>query len=208
MPEDQQPKNRKAIKNSMRVWDFLSPAADDDAFTKNHHFTVGVTPERIEAALTIPNASFRKFTKYAGSLSTAEFAGVINQFLTALQQADVLKSGGRPMIVMVQRRYRNMTQYVIDGRVEFDLRTWSGSPADATGPEIKRQPEWLEFCHKLVTERGANIQFQLGVWFPYENSCPAVKSRAVIELIKSTMRAAVPIVRLAGYDTLPARKSA
>ena len=198
IPVNQPPRNRKAIKTSVRVWDFLSPLADDDAFTKSHHFTVGLNPDRLDAFLTIPNACFGKFRAYAKSATIEEFADIVEKFVSALNRSGVTKAGGRPFIVIVQRRFRVMKHYATDGLAEFDLRTWSGAAYDKSEPEIKRQPEWLEFCHKLVTERQANIQFQIGARFYFE-SCPALQGKKALDLIKDTFRASLPIAQISGY---------
>lgn len=201
------PRKRKAIKNLARVWDFLSPVGDGDSFTKSHHFTVGLNRERIEASLTIPNASFGKFKKYARSISAEEFAGVIDSFTNALKRTGVIQAGGRPFIVIVQRRFHVMTQYAEDGRMEFDLRTWTGSKHGKKEPEIKQQKEWLEFCHKLVTERDSNIQFQIGARFDFA-SCTTLRGQEALGLIKDTFRTVMPVVRKAGYGgplTVPGR---
>lgn len=193
-----QSRARKAIKTGMRVWDLLSPVAGDENFTHGHHFTVGIAPERLEAMLTIPDKAIRKLIKFAQSVTAEEFAAIMNSFTDTLAKADIIEAGGKPVINIVQRRYKGMNLHAVDGHAEFDPRLWAGTTGDKKDPAIRPQPEWLSFCQQLISNKDSNIQFQIGLRFPYD-SCPATHGRAAIDLVKNTFRAVMPLVKKLGY---------
>jgi len=193
----QTPGKRKAIKNSPRLWDVLAP--DGKAFNDSHHFTIGLNPDGVQAYLTIPNTSFRKFGKYVESVSVDEFAVLIRAFVDGLEKKGIIKAGGRPFINMSQNRFDIWRHYAGDGRAEFDVRTFTGLPGRKREPAIKRQPEWLHFCRELIVNKRANIQFQLGVRFYFSNCRHALSGAKATNLFKDTFRATMPVVRKTGY---------
>ncbi|MGO9016622.1 MAG: PD-(D/E)XK nuclease family protein [Dissulfurispiraceae bacterium] len=196
IPDDQPPRKRKAIKG---VWDIISPMGNDDNFTKSHHFTVGINPNRIDAFLSIPNASFAKFKKFVGKTCPEEFAALIDGVTKNLKKSGVIKAGGRPTIVLIQRRYRNRKLHAMDGKMEFDLRTWTGGNQRKDEPGIKKQVEWMEFSHKLIVGHSSNIQFQVGAVFPFK-TCDALRSKKALDLIKATFQAVMPLLRETGLS--------
>jgi hypothetical protein len=185
--KNQMPQTHKAIKNSLSVWDFLSPVDTGKNFTDSHHFTVGITQDFASAMLTIPHASFRNLKRYVSSDKAGEFEKLIYNFIKAREVSKLIKQGARPYIVLVQRRYRYQRLFSVDGELVFDLRALTGFPASAKEPAIKPQPEWLDFCRRLIADKQSNIQFQIGMRFPYSH-CQGLASATAVNLFKTAFR--------------------
>lgn len=196
LPEN--PRAKKAIKKTARVWDVLSPVGDKGDFVKSHHFTVNLGSDLAGAMLTIPHRSFTKLRRHVKSVTPEQFGELLAGYVKELGAAGILKANGSPYIVMLQRRYKNMQLYATDGQLEFDLRTLTGLQSGKAGPGIKRQPKWLNFCHDLIANGKGNLQFQIGVRFPYE-TCPSLRQKRSINLFKDAFRATVPFAREVGY---------
>lgn len=191
----QRPRTRKGVGKGLGVWDYLSPVAQDTSHKKAHHFTVSISQEKLSAMLTIPNGpTFRKFRTHFKKDENDEFESLVNQFLKDLERSGVLKSGGQPCIAIVQRRFKTRRSvFAVDGEMIFDIRTVKGRPRAGKTPPIKAQPEWLDLCKRLILKRKGNVQFQIGVWFPY-GRCPAINTSKATDLIKETLVNLMPIV--------------
>ena len=191
----QRPRTRKGIGAGLNVWDYLSPVGKDVSHKKAHHFTIGISQEKLSAMLTIPNGStFRKFRTHFKKDENDEFESLVNQLLKDLERSSVLKSGGQPCIAIIQRRFKTRrTVFSVDGEMIFDIRTVKGKSRAGKTPPIKAQPEWLDLCKRLILKRKGNVQFQIGVWFPYKH-CPAINTPKATELIKEALVNLMPIV--------------
>lgn len=179
------PQRRKAITNEMNVWDFFS--VNEENFTRNHHFTVGIHADCLMALLTIPNNAFSKLRKFANS-NDNDFNTIMNDYIKRFKKSGLEKIGARPYVIILQRRYSNIKKvHSIDGLMEFDLRTLVGNSKVGRHPKINRQPEWLESCLKLIQEKNSNVQFQIGVRFDYDK-CPFLKNADCIKQIKEALK--------------------
>lgn len=183
--KNQKPKRRKAIANEINVWDFFSPTEEN--FTANHHFTVGIHSDCLMALLTIPNGAFSKLRKLAKTKNNG-FMETADSYLKAFKKSGLEKTGARPYVVILQRRYSGMRKvYSVDGQMEFDLRTLTGVSKKGKQPKINKQPEWLESCLKLIQEKDSNVQFQIGVRFDYDK-CPSLKDNSCLPHIKNALK--------------------
>jgi len=189
----QDPVTRKRIKNEPRVWDFLAPP-DSSSHTENHHFTVYIHEDKAGAALTIPNGTFRKLRNFVKGSDKGEFEELMRLILAKLEKSGVVRNGGTPFILMLQRRYKNMqTVYARDGQIEFDIRTMTGQERRDAEPGISRQPAWMELCEELIVNKRGNTQFQIGVHFPYDR-CKKINTPEFASLIKKSFVGIMPLV--------------
>ena len=191
----QRPRTRKGISKGLGIWDYLSPVGQDMSHKKAHHFTISVSQEKLTTMLTIPNGpTFRRFRNHLKKDESLEFEHLVSQFLKSLKRGGILKSGGQPRICIVQRRYKGRRSlFAVDGEMNFDLRTIKGQARMEKLPAIKVQPEWLDLCKRLILKRKGNVQFQIGVWFPYDH-CPAINTPKATDLVKGTIVRLMPIV--------------
>jgi hypothetical protein len=189
----QVPVTRKRIKNEPRVWDYLAPPGGS-SHTENHHFTVYIHEDKAGAALTIPNGTFRKLRNYVKERDEGEFEGLMRLILAKLEKSGVIRNGGTPFILMLQRRYRTMqTVYARDGEIEFDIRTMTGQPRRGSEPGISEQPAWMELCEELIVHKRGNTQFQIGVHFPY-GRCKKINTPEFASVIKKSFVGIMPLV--------------
>jgi hypothetical protein len=179
------PVTRKRIKNEPTVWDYLAPPGSSN-HTENHHFTVYVHDNKAGAALTIPNGTFRKLRNYVKKSGEGEFEELIRHILAKLEKSGVIRNGGMPYILVLQRRYRTMTElYARDGAIEFDIHTITGQQRRGQEPAIREQPVWMKLCEELIVSKRGNTQFQIGVHFPYSHS-KVTKTAEFASLIKKS----------------------
>jgi hypothetical protein len=167
------------------VWDYLA-SPGGSSHTENHQFTVYIHEDKAGAALTIPNGTFRRLRNYVKDSSEGEFGELMRLILAKLGKSGVIRNGGMPFILMLQRRYRTMqTVYARDGEIEFDIRTMTGQPRRGSEPGISQQPAWMELCEELIVHKRGNTQFQMGVHFPYDR-CKKINTSEFASLIKKT----------------------
>lgn len=195
----QVPRHRKSIDNGLQPWDFFSPVSHERSHKESHHFTVSIGQERLNAMLTVPNGStFRGFRKHLKQDEDSAFESLIEQFLKDLERRGVLKAGGKPCIWIGQRRYKGRkTLFSIDGEMSFDIRTLKGQPRQGAIPPIRAQPEWLNLCKSLILGKKGNVQFQIGVWFPYRQ-CNDVHTPKAADLVKASFESLMPFVKAFG----------
>lgn len=185
------PQRRKAITNEANVWDFFS--ANEENFTKNHHFTVGIHSDCLTALLTIPNGAFKQLRKFANA-DNKGFNAMMADYIGRFKASGLEKIGARPYVIILQRRYSNIRKiHSVDGQMEFDLRTLMGSSRIGKNPKINRQPEWLESCLKLIQGKNSNVQFQIGVRFDYDK-CPSLEDAGCLKHIKEALKSTMTVV--------------
>lgn len=189
----QVPVTRKRIKNEPRVWDYLA-LPSGGSHTENHHFTVYVHEDKAGAALTIPNGTFRRLRNYVKESDEGEFAQLMRRILSTFEKSGVIRSGGIPFILILQRRYKTMQEvFARDGQIEFDIRTMTGQPRRGSEPAIAQQLAWMELCEELIVDKRGNTQFQIGVHFPYER-CNKINTPEFASLIKKSFVGIMPLV--------------
>jgi hypothetical protein len=149
------------------VWDLISlrPKEAAGAFTNWPHLTLGIHDDMVVTMVTIPNQVDRALRRRLVDLGKD---GFIN--LAAEISAGMTKRLGRecykPMLVLVQRHFRARKLGIVDGQITFDLRTARGDQKVL----VKRQPAWIHSAFDLFSKKeGANIQLQVGAWFPHES---------------------------------------
>lgn len=182
-------------RNEGLVWDVLSlaKAKEGDAFTKNAHLTLGITPQCIEAMVTVPHRVSQRMRARLIGLGEDGFRGLAEQVVENLQPLLAKHPGATPRCRGVQRRYRSQkSKPLVDAVIDFDLR---GVAAGNGAPKV--QPRWLSAAYgSFVNKNGSNYQIQIGVLFPYEH-CPELRNPTSISMIAGAWIACKPLVDLA-----------
>ena len=82
-----------------------------------------------------------------------------------------------PHIKILQRRYKTQRSIPIhDAELIFDIRT--SLPSMREKQAIKPQIEWLDAVFNIMRNKKSNIQFQIGVKFPYSKDGETTKKEA------------------------------
>jgi hypothetical protein len=176
-----------------RVWDFigLMAARGADGFTSHPHLTLGVHDDKIEAMLTLPNGMPVARRRAMLGDSFAVYEARVGEVTAGMMRAIRGAAGARPIANVVQRHYASQrSEPVYDAVLRFDPRT--AAPVDKAG-EVKSQPQWLRAAFDTLDQRRSNLQFQIGVEFPYER-CPAVRSAGIVETLAQVWLACDPML--------------
>jgi hypothetical protein len=179
------------------VWDFipLKRAKDADVFTQFPHLTLGIKDGSVGAHVTFPNGI--KSRMRAGLLgdSEEEFSDRI-QLVNRRLRSVVRRTGGTPQAILVQRHYKTQrSKGVEDCLLKFDLRT-ALPRSDRSRGSVKSQSEWARIAFQALKSRRSNLQFQVGMMFPY-TECPVVRSPKLTSLIVETFLACQPLIKAA-----------
>ena len=162
---------RPSITDQVRIWDFISflpPEGRKLAFQKFPHCTVAIGPMDAEAMITFPNGMSAVLRKQLRGSSLEKFTERLEQASHALTASLTGLKAYRPKIRLMQRRYKTQRSVpMMDGSIEFDLRTAFGDPKPHFGPPIKKQQQWVLAAYDLLANKRSNIQFQIGVEFHY-----------------------------------------
>lgn len=182
---------------STAVWDFISTKASkhDDVFTQNLHLTLGISDERVDAYVTVPNGiRSRLRTALLGS-DYADFHQTIAETTRRLNKVLRRYPGGKPTITVVQRRYvTQRSQARHDALLRFDPRTAVPVRGRSRGPAVLRKPEWLIATEQALRHRRSNLQLQVGAEFPYSKS-RVTQSADLVRAVADVWLACEPVVR-------------
>lgn len=179
------------------VWDFISIRASkfDDVFTQNLHLTLGISDERVDAYVTVPNGIRSRLRNALLGDEYLNFHAVIEETTKRLNRALRKYPGSRPLITLVQRRYatqRSPARH--DAVLRFDPRTAISIRARAGEPAVHLQPQWLIATEQALRHRKANLQLQIGAEFPYEK-CKITHSDRLVDAVAEVWIACKPVVR-------------
>jgi hypothetical protein len=183
------------------VWDFISlmQARKAKQFTQYPHLTLGIWSDRLEAYVTIPNGIRSRYRTHLLGPSYEHFESLIGNITASLLKVVRSVPGSVPEIVVVQRHFASQrSQGIADCRLGFDPRTAVVTPRSASG-RVKRQPQWLRAAYDALRSRRSNLQFQMGVKFPYD-SCPTVATRKIVRVCADAWLACRPLIKAASRD--------
>lgn len=176
------------------VWDFLPLRAAKGAalFTDHPHLTFNISRRAASAYITVPNGvkgGFRNRLKEIGRDGFLELARDLEENLRPIIKR---APGSKPNMYVVQRHFPSQRSSGIeDARLSADLRT--AVPKGQDG--VKFQPEWFAAMYQALCEKRSNIQFGVGVEFPY--TCEKVRSPEVLDLFAATWVGLGPVLELA-----------
>jgi hypothetical protein len=178
------------------VWDFISIRASkfDAVFTQNLHLTLGISDERVDAYVTVPNGIRSRLRNALLGDDYQEFHDVIEATTRRLNRVLRKYSGSRPLITLVQRRYatqRSPARH--DAVLRFDPRTAVRSRTRVNEPAVHLQPQWLIATEQALRHRKSNLQLQVGAEFPY-TMCKITRSELLVDAVAETWIACKPIV--------------
>ena len=179
-------------KKSEAVWDFigLRESKRGGAFTKCPHLTLGLTAARLEAYVTVPNGVAKEIRDRLAGRSYDEFETLIRTVSVGLLKALRKTPGAVPRIVMVQRRYPSQrAEPLLDCLLRFDPRT----AISTSSSEVKPQVQWLRAAHDALRCKKSNLQFQIGVDFPYR-ACRKVASAEIADVVAEVWLACAPLI--------------
>lgn len=180
-------------RQSETVWDFLGlrEAKQAGAFTRFPHLTLGLTADRLEAYVTVPNGVAATVRRRLAGNSFDEFETLIRTVTERLLKAIRKAPGAAPRIVVVQRRYSSQrADPTMDCLLRFDPRT-----AIPVAAEVKLQSQWLRATHDALRRKVSNLQFQIGVDFPYR-SCRKVASTDIVDVVADVWLACAPLIAI------------
>lgn len=180
-----------------RVWDFISTkaAAGDDIFTQNMHLTLGITEERLEAFVTVPNGIRSRLRAAMLGPEYENFHCLVEAVVSRLDKVLKRYRGASPEIVVVQRRYHTQrAEPRHDAVLRFDPRTAIPLKPHHGERPVLNQPQWLIAAYDALKHRRANLQLQIGAVFPYEKA-PIVGRREVVEAVAQAWLACEPVVK-------------
>jgi hypothetical protein len=191
---------RKAItgSSSTGVWDFLATrdSKTDKVFTQNLHLTLGISNERVDAYVTIPNGIRPTLRTALLGNEYADFHQTIARTTRQLNRTLKKYRGGRPLIKVVQRRFasqRSAARY--DAVLRFDPRTAIRVRARRDERSVLPQVQWLVATEQALRHRRSNLQLQVGAEFPYAKA-PVTRSAKLIDAIADVWLACEPVVRV------------
>lgn len=99
----------------------------------------------------------------------------------------------QPYAQVLQRHYLSQNSPVVEDAVlRYDLRTVMN---DRKRRPQKYQPEWLDTTYAVMTNKKANIQFQIGVEIPYRDS-RVIHTPKALELFEQSFLALKPFVNM------------
>jgi hypothetical protein len=183
------------------VWDFISlkEARNAKQFTEYPHLTLGILNERIQSYVTVPNGMRPSLRRGLLGEDYSDFERLIAQVTSSLIEVVKMAPGSEPKIVLVQRHYATQrSQPVHDCWLRFDPRTAIETKAGVRGG-VKMQPQWLQAAYMALRSRRSNLQFQIGVDFPY-SSCPTVATRRIAPVVADVWLACRPLIKAIATD--------
>lgn len=173
------------------VWDYipLKCAAGEDSFTSYPHLTVDIHQDTANGVVTVPNGVRPEIRRKLIDLGDDGFTAVLMKVVQNANPIMEIAHGASPKVVIMQRHYPSQrSKPIYDGRMEFDPRTLTGNGA------IKTQPQWGASAYEILQNRkGSNIQFQVGVKFPYA-TCPEMATPKAVDLIAKSWLACRPLL--------------
>lgn len=185
-------------RSATSVWDFigLKKARNARQFTEYPHLTLGIQAERLEAYVTVPNGIKGPSRKNILGNTYEDFEELIRKVTGPLIKVVQATRGAMPKIVVVQRHYLSQrSQGIHDCLLRFDPRTALALGDNAQGP-VKVQPQWLKATYDALRSRHSNLQFQIGVDFPYD-ACPTVTTRKIVDACADVWLACRPLIEAA-----------
>jgi hypothetical protein len=189
---------RSAIKayKSWAVWDFmrLKGASKDENFTKYPHLTVSVHSDHARGSVTFPNAVEKNIHKNIFGRGIESFQELVTEAAYGMRKVTQLDPAAQPYIQVIQRHYLSQSSPPVEDAVlKYDFRTTINTRKSKVQ---KFQPQWLQATYDVMTARRSNIQFELGVIFPYRES-KIIKSSKAIDALEASFVAMSPFLKTA-----------
>jgi len=132
---------RTSITNQERIWDtisFLPSDSEGMSFSQFPHCTIALCADVAEAFVTFPNGMRSGLRRKLHGQSFDVFAERHGHASELIARSLMNLRAYRPMVRVVQRRYQSQRSIpMMDGKVDFDLRTVFGDETPHFGPPVK-----------------------------------------------------------------------
>lgn len=181
------------------VWDCMRIGVSKNIknFTKYPHLTIFLGAEKSIALITLPNAVERSIRKRIFGHGHKVFNELIFSIARNMRNIIKLDPSVQPYAKVVQRHWTSQSSPAIeDAILRYDLRTVA---TDGRVKPQKLQPEWLETTYTVMASKRANIQFEIGVEFPYIGS-KVINTPKALELFEQSFVALKPFIDMALSD--------
>lgn len=200
---------RGLIKGQNRdfVWDVLQFDVGVDRAgneLKQHpHLTLGFGRTHVDVMLTVPNDLRPVFRQRLDRLDLTAFRRVVGDVRDEMRPLIRKCPGAQPRLRIQQRHWESRSgPPTNDALIEVDLRTG----ADGHAP-VRKQPQWIDMVHAVLSQRRSNLELQIGAIFPYR-TCPAIRTVKSLDLVAAAWIACNPLVSLlTPGDSKPKRTS-
>jgi hypothetical protein len=147
--------------------------------------------EAIMAFVLVPNSVETRFRRSIIDLGEEGFFDVMAEVNKNMHKVLRSARGSYPYVSMSQRRFPSRRSMAItDGVMTFDLRT---AFPGGKNQKVKVQRQWLSAVYSLIANKKSNMDFGVGVSFPYE-SCNKVNKPAILDSIAASWIASKPLL--------------
>jgi hypothetical protein len=188
-------KGRGAITGKRRetVWDYLRLKGLDSevSHTRVPHLSLVVDRESLKAFIAVPNSMEARYRRRLTEMGEDGFVTLMSLVNGNTRKIIRRYSGAFPYANMTQRRYASQkAKPTVDARMDFDLRT---AFPDGKRQKVKHQDQWLHALYDIYCEKRSNIEWSVGVAFPYEK-CAKTQSPEILDAIAESWLACVPLI--------------
>jgi hypothetical protein len=158
-------------------------------FNQAPHLTLVIANDMVRIQLNLPNKMNPSLKQILKDKGREQFTDALRVVASALNDI-AIKNSGIPAVQVSQRRYKSQRSIPeIDGFMKFDLRTFFPSKKS----KVKHQPEWFDAFICLVESKKTNINYDIGINFPYA-SCEPTKTPGLVNVIADTWIAMKPVI--------------
>lgn len=182
-------------KQSDSVWDYipLAKAQGKVAFTSHPHLTLSIQEDQTVVQITVPNGVNRSLRKALLSGGLDGFKAMLAVFVANAAPILQTDNGARPFVEVLQRHYKSQRSVPIrDANLEFDPRT-----ALTARDGVKVQDQWLKATFDAFSKPRSNLQFAIGLAFPYRSSS-LVRKKMFVEIAERSWLACRPVLAKMG----------
>ena len=190
LPLDLDAKQRPLTPVEDSVWDVLTfKKFQNQRFNEGPHLTLVIKRDMVQAQLNLPDKmkpSLRKIIKTKTLKRFEESLAKVVAKMTKIAR----KAGGTPSLQVLQRHWPNgpKSTLEVDGIMKFDPRTFFSIGS----AKVKPQKEWLEAYIVLAKNKKSNINFDVGVNFPYSSETAKPE---LVNIIADCLMATKPLIQ-------------
>jgi hypothetical protein len=180
------------------VWDLIRLRTGEQRglFTDHPHLTLAIGEERALALLILPNGMKRHYWKRLVAKGKQGFRELVLRCAVGMKEGLSSAPGFVPWLEVVQRHFPHLgSPAVLDGLLQFDLRTALTGTDFAWPSKVKPQGQWLDHAFELFERKRSNIQMAIGAKFPYDE-CEAVSKREALDFFAAAWIACKPILEV------------
>lgn len=174
------------------VWDYLRFAGLDNPqkHTAHPHLTLSINREQVSAVVNVPSNVQNRYRRALQELGEEGFMDLLGDVAHRLNPVLKKVPGAYPMFSLSQRHFTSRNApATLDAWMHVNLNT----AVKSSRSQIKYQPQWLQAGFDLITHKCSNMEFQVGVIYPYAR-CADIRSPDILETIVSGYIACRPLL--------------